>query len=87
MSNSTDEPADRIQRILAYMVAGLVIVALGCFAAMLVGYATGAVATDPGPVWTTVVMLPYFALPAAFLLTIALIIMTAVRRARGNRSI
>jgi uncharacterized membrane-anchored protein len=68
------------------MVAGLVIVALVCFAASLVGYATGAIAGEVNAFWATVIMLPGFALPAALLLTIALLIVTAVRRSRTNRT-
>lgn len=85
VSNSTPEPANRTQRVLAFMVAGLVIVALLCFAASLVGYATGAISGEVGGLWATVIMLPGFALPAALVLTLILLIVTAVRRSRANR--
>ncbi|MCW4386157.1 hypothetical protein OH146_10270 [Salinibacterium sp. SYSU T00001] len=86
MSNSAAEPANRIQRILAFMVAGLVIVALVCFAISMIGYATGAIAGEVGPFWVTVIMLPGIALPVALVLTIVLLVVTAVRRSRANRS-
>lgn len=68
------------------MVAGLVIVALVCFAVSLIGYATGAIAGEVNTFWATVIMLPGFALPAALALTIALLIVTAIRRSRANRT-
>ncbi|MBF0671926.1 MAG: hypothetical protein IR160_05000 [Salinibacterium sp.] len=86
MSNPAAEPASRIQRILAFMVAGLVIISIVCFAIAMIGYATGAVSGEVDGFWQTVVMLPYFALPAAFVLTITLLVLTAVRRSRSNRA-
>lgn len=68
------------------MIATLVIVALLCFAAALIGYATGAIANSFNGLWATVIMLPYFALPAALLLTAALMIVTGIRRSRENRA-
>lgn len=68
------------------MVAGLVIVSLVSFATSMIGYATGSVSGDVNGFWVTVVMLPYVALPAAFVLTIVLLVITAVRRSRSNRA-
>lgn len=68
------------------MIAGLVIIALVCFAIALVGYSTGAVSGEVSGFWVTVVMLPGIALPVALVLTIALLIVTAVRRSRANRN-
>lgn len=68
------------------MIAGLVIASLVCFAVSMVGYATGAVAGEVGTFWVVMVMLPYIALPVALVLTLTLLIMSARRRSRANRS-
>lgn len=68
------------------MIATLVIVALLCFAAAMIGYATGAIANSFNGLWGAVIMIPYFALPVALLLTVALLAITGVRRSRENRA-
>ncbi|WP_141879354.1 hypothetical protein [Homoserinimonas aerilata] len=85
MSNSEPEPANRLQRVLAFMVAALVILALLCFAGAMVGYFMGALENGVSGFWITLVMIPWFALPAALLLTVALLIVTGIRRSRENR--
>jgi Ni/Fe-hydrogenase subunit HybB-like protein len=73
---------------MAYLIAGLVVVALASFVAVIVGTAMGA-GTEDGfsrGLWPFVLMLPLFTLPSAMLLTIALLIISNVSRRSGNRT-
>ncbi len=86
VSNQEPAPASRVQRVLAYMIAAIVILSLVSFAALMVGYATGQSKAMSEGIWPTVFALPMFGLPIALLLTITLIIVTGVRRGRQNRA-
>lgn len=71
---------------MAYLIAGLVLASLASFVAVIVGTAMG-VGTDDGfshGIWPIVLMLPLFALPAAMVLTFALLIVGAASRRRGT---
>jgi Ni/Fe-hydrogenase subunit HybB-like protein len=73
---------------MAYLIAGLVVLALASFIAVIIGTAMGA-GTENGfseGLWPTVIMLPLFALPTAMLLTIALLIISSIARKNGNRT-
>jgi Ni/Fe-hydrogenase subunit HybB-like protein len=73
---------------MAYLIAGLVLVSLASFVAVIVGTAMGA-GTENGfskGLWPAVIMLPIFALPSAMLLTIALLVISNVTRRAGNRT-
>lgn len=87
VTNATPATANRSQRIMAYLIAALVIVSLASFVAVIVGTAMGAGAEDgfSQGLWPIVIMLPLFALPAAMLLTIALLVISNVTRKNGNR--
>ncbi len=87
VTNQTPHAASRLERILAYMVAGVVGLSILAFLAVIIGTAVGAGA-DNGfgqGVWPIVLALPLFGLPLGFLLIIALMVMTAIRRAREAR--
>jgi FtsH-binding integral membrane protein len=81
-----DVPIRRLDRILAFMSIGLVVLSIVCFFAVMIGTATGMAQEDfAGGVWPVVALLPMIALPLAFLVIVALLIMNMVRRARANR--
>ena len=88
MTQQTPPPASRLQRVLSYIVAALVIVSLVCIAAILIGSAAGAMpAQGSGQgVWPAVILLPLIALPIAFLLLIALLIVTGRQRSKAARA-
>ena len=88
MTQQTPPPASRLQRILSYIVAALVIVSLVCIAAILIGTAAGQFAQQGSGqgCWPTVFFFPLFALPVAFVLIIVLIVLSAVRNRAANRS-
>ena len=71
---------------MAYLIAGLVLAALASFVAVIIGTAVGAGAADgfSHGVWPVILMLPLFALPAAMLLTIALLIISGITRSRDR---
>ncbi|MDQ0893047.1 multidrug ABC transporter ATPase [Agromyces ramosus] len=88
MSESGPITDNRAERVLAAMFAALVGLSILAFFALMIGTAIGA-AADNGfseGMWPFVIMLPWFALPAAFLLLIALLIVNGIRRARASRA-
>ncbi len=88
MTQQTPPPASRLQRVLSYIVAALVVVSLVCIAAILIGSAAGAMpAQGAGQgVWPAVILLPLIALPIAFLLLIALLVITGRQRSRAAKA-
>jgi TRAP-type C4-dicarboxylate transport system permease small subunit len=88
VTQQTPPPASRLQRILAYIIAALVILSLVCIAAILIGTATGQFAQQGSGagLWPTVFLLPLVALPIAFVLIIALLIVSARRNRAANRA-
>ena len=83
-SSREEMPVRRIDRILAYMSFGLLLLSIVCFLAIMIGSATGADMREG--VWPTVGALVWFTPPLAFILLITLVIMSFVRRARANRA-
>ena len=76
----------RIDRILAFMSLGMVVLSIVCFAAIIIGSATGMQHEDFGTgLWPTIGIIVYIAPVLAFLLLMAVIIMTFVRRSRANK--
>lgn len=79
-------PVRRIDRILAFMSLGMVVLSIVCFAAIIIGSATGMQHEDFGTgLWPTIGIIVYIAPVLAFLLLMAVIIMTFVRRSRANK--
>lgn len=88
VTNGTPETVNRSQRIMAYLIAVLVVLSLASFIAVIAGTAMGA-GVDDGfsrGVWPIVLMAPLFALPSAMLLTIALLIISSVSRKNANKA-
>ncbi|MGA0566903.1 hypothetical protein ACO2Q7_06200 [Rathayibacter sp. KR2-224] len=89
MTDETPRPASRVQRTLAFVAAGLVILSIVCFFVLIIGTWLGA-GPDQGSgkgVWPTVELLPLAALPLAFVLIIVLLVMNLVGRSRQNRKV
>ncbi len=87
MTTQTPQAAGRLDRILAYMVAGVVGLSILAFLAVIIGTAAGA-GTNGGfgkGAWPVVVFVPWVGLPLGFLLIVALIVLTGVRRSREAR--
>jgi FtsH-binding integral membrane protein len=82
-----DVPVRRIDRILAFMSLGLLVVSVACFLAIMIATATGSDHEDFGSgFWPVIGFVVYAAPPLAFVMMLALIIMAFVRRARANRA-
>ena len=88
MTQQTPPPASRLQRILAYIIAALVILSLVCIAAILIGTWAGQFAQQGSGqgLWPTVFFFPLVALPIAFVLIIVLLIVSARRNRALNRA-
>lgn len=88
MTQQTPPPASRLQRILSYIIAALVIVSLVCIAAILIGTAAGQFAQQGSGegIWPTVFFFPLIGLPIAFVLIIVLLIVSARRNRLANRA-
>lgn len=88
MTTQTPHATSRIERILAFMVAGVVGVSLLAFIAVLIGTAVG-VGNNDGfsqGIWPIVLTFPLFGLPLGFLLVIAVLVISAVHRGRAART-
>ncbi|WP_426624948.1 hypothetical protein ACPPVW_02355 [Leifsonia sp. McL0607] len=88
MTQQTPPPTSRLQRVLSYIVAALVVVSLVCIAAILIGSAAGGMPQQGSGqgLWPVVFLFPLIALPIAFLLLIALIVITGRQRSRAAKA-
>lgn len=83
---SDDLPVRRIDRILAFMSLGLLLLSIVCFAAIMIGSAAGLQHDDFGTgLWPAVGTVVYIAPILAFLLLLAVLIMTFIRKARVGK--
>ncbi len=78
-----DVPVRRVDRILAFMSLGLLVLSILCFFAILIGSAAH-LKFDTG-VWPAVGILVYVAPVIAFILLLVVLISSFVRRARANK--
>lgn len=79
-----DVPIQRLDRILATMSLGLLVLSVGCFFAIMIGSTAGADFSTG--VWPTVSVVVYFAPLVAFAMMLTVIIRAFVRRSRANRA-
>lgn len=93
MTIQTAHSFSRIERILAFMVAGVVGLSILAFLGIIFGTMAGAGTNDgfssgigfSSEIWPVVFTLPYYGLPAGFLAIVALMVLTGVRRSREAR--
>ncbi|WP_308491493.1 multidrug ABC transporter ATPase [Microbacterium terrisoli] len=78
-----DVPVRRIDRILSFTALGLLIVAVGCFFAIIIG--TAVHADQSAPVWHVLYWITAASPVVAFGCILAVLIMNSVRRSRANR--
>ncbi|WP_248241739.1 multidrug ABC transporter ATPase [Microbacterium kunmingense] len=83
-TSNADLPVRRIDRILAFMSLGLILLSIVCFLSIMIGSAAGA--DMAGGIWPTVGVIVWIAPPLAFVLMLTVLIMSFVRRARANRA-
>jgi uncharacterized membrane protein len=78
--------SNRVERVLAYMVASIVVLSLVAFVALIAGTALGLEREDFAQgIWPTVTILPLIGLPIGFVLIIVLLVVSAVRRGRAAK--
>jgi len=78
-----DVPVRPIDRLLAFMSLGLLLLSVVAFFAIMIG--SGAGADMSTGVWPAVGVLVYIAPIIAFILLLTVLIMSLVRRSRANR--
>lgn len=84
--DAAEAPTSLIDRILAYAALVLAAASIICFFAIIIGTATGMKQSSFGTgVWPFVAALPLYGLPLAFVMIIALLIITFVRRGRASK--
>jgi len=82
-SPGDDLPVRRIDRILAFMSLGMLVLAIACFFSIIVGTTVGAdVGTGAWPVVSVIVIVAPI---LAFAALLAVLIMTFIRRGRANK--
>jgi hypothetical protein len=82
-----DVPIRRIDRILAFMSFGLLLLSIGCFFAIIIGSSTGMTQESFGSgLWPVVGTVVYIAPILAFVLLMVVLIMSFVRRGRANKA-
>jgi hypothetical protein len=74
---------NRTERVLAYMILSTFVVSIIAIFAALIGVGSGA--DGSSGIWPFIVIMPSVGLPITFLLIIALVITSAVRRGRAAR--
>jgi uncharacterized membrane protein len=78
--------SNRVERVLAYMVAGIIVLSLAAFIALIVATGMGLERDDfTSGIWPAVTVLPLIGLPIGFVLIIVLLVVSAVRRGRAAK--
>lgn len=78
--------SNRVERVLAYMVAAIIVMSLASFVALIIGTAVGVEREEFSTgIWPAVTVLPLIGLPIGFVLIIVLLIVSAVRRGRAAK--
>ncbi|MGW9114798.1 multidrug ABC transporter ATPase [Microbacterium sp. NPDC055683] len=81
-----DQPAvRRIDRVLAFMSLGIVVLSIGCFLAVIIGTSSGVDDFSTGA-WPIVFVVQMIGPIIAFALLLALLIMSFIRRGRASRA-
>ncbi len=84
MPENAPVPLNRIERVLAAMIAAVAGISIIAIASTMIASVSGAAMSDG--VWPAAVLVGYFGLPLAFLLIVAFIIVSSVRRRRIARA-
>ena len=78
--------SNRLERVLAYMVAAVILVSLASFVALIAATGAGLGREEFATgFWPIVTIMPLIGLPIGFVLIIALLVVSAVRRGRAAK--
>jgi uncharacterized membrane protein len=80
-----DVPIRRIDRVLAFMSLGLLVLSIVSFFAVIIAQPLGVTDFSEG-IWPTLIVIPMIGLPIAFVLLLVVLIMSFVRRGRANKA-
>ncbi|MFT4030286.1 MAG: multidrug ABC transporter ATPase [Protaetiibacter sp.] len=83
MPENAPVPLNRIERVLAAMIATIVGLSILSIIAVMIGAGLGATMSEGA--WPTIAFVGYIGLPIAFLLIVAFLILSTVRRRRLAR--
>jgi len=88
VTQQTPPAPSRLQRTLAFIIAGLFILSVLAIVAIIAGTAMGAFAAQGSGsgIWPTVFFIPLIGLPIAFVLLIVVLIDNFRQRSRANRN-
>jgi len=76
----------RLERVLAYMVAAVIVISLASFVALIIATGSGLGRDDFATgIWPMITMMPLIGLPIGFVLIITLLVVSAVRRGRAAK--
>lgn len=85
-NSGPDVPVRRLDRILAFTALGLAALSVICFFAIIIGSAAGMDQKDFAVgVWPLAAAIPLWGLPIAFVLIIALLVTSFVRKGRAAK--
>lgn len=85
MAQPSSPSFSRIERIFAFMVAGIIGLSLICFIALMIATAVGMQRADfASGIWPVVATVPYVGLPIGIILIVILLILGIRRRGRDN---
>ena len=77
---------NRLERVLAYMILGIVALSLICFVAIIVATASGMSSDDfTQGLWPAVSIIPLVGLPLGMILIVVLLLVSVRRRGRAAR--
>lgn len=79
---------NRVERLLAYMVAAMILLSIAAFFAIVIATWVGAGINNGfgRGIWPTVFVLPAIGLPLGFILLIVLLVLNGLRRSREARA-
>ena len=87
MAKETPVTIHRNERVLAFMIAGIVGLSIVAFLTVIIATASGLPGNEfTGGFWQAVALLPGVGLPIGFLLIIALIVISGLRRSREAKT-
>jgi ABC-type dipeptide/oligopeptide/nickel transport system permease component len=77
---------NRLERVLGFMIFGIVGLSVICFLAIIIGTAAGMQRADfASGIWPMVSVIPFVGLPLAMILLVALFLVVARRRGRAAK--
>jgi TRAP-type C4-dicarboxylate transport system permease small subunit len=84
-NSGPEVPIRRVDRFLAFTALGIAATSVVCFFAIIIGTWIGMdQAAFGGGAWPIIAAIPYWGLPVAFLMIIALLTMSFIRKGRAS---